>query len=267
MLTSFQVPANASLLQTFYRFPDLPPEIRVNVWKQALSNIDCEAIRVIINFDLYHPRAIISYPQYVKSPPDLDGEYSDSNSDSNSDFDNTGEAATQGQSPIPALLHVCVESRSITLCRYRLDLYSNIPAENATWWNPQEDTIYFPSLKYSNIYGEKLRRSLFFVQHLALPLRKEILNGFYLEVSSSALYEWILDLPYLKTLSLLVNPFGKYDAMGGRILLYEPYDVPISHLHGSTPSQIEEFITERIKPWKLPEDLPSVEVLVMGFRK
>jgi hypothetical protein len=260
---TFQVPANASPLRTFHRFPDLPPETRVNIWKQALSDIDCKAIRVIINFDLDHPGAIISSPRYAENLSDLDEE----DSDYNSDFGSTGEATAQRQGPIPAMLHVCRESRDIALSRYRLDLYSSIPGENTTWWNPQEDTVYLPSFEYAYIKWEILRTSLFSVQHLALPLKWELLNGFAYQFSMNSLYEWFLHLPYLKTLSLLVDPFGIYDAEGGRIVQYEPYDVPITRLNNYTPSQIEKLITENIKLSKSPGVPPSVEVLVMEFRK
>jgi hypothetical protein len=261
VLTSFQGPANASPFETFPRFPDLPPELRVNIWKQALSDIDCGEIRVIVNFDLNHPRAIIPSPRQVKDLADRDEE----DSDYNGEPDFTSEAAARHRSTIPAMLHVSRESRNILLSRYCLDLYSNIPDENTRLWNLEEDILYLPSFDYEYIMGKRLRTSLFSVQHLALPLARSLLARFKTELPMNPLYEWILNLPYLKTLSLLVEPFGKYDADGGRILLYEPFNVPITRLNRYTPSKIERLITETIKSCNPLGVSPSIEVFVMGF--
>jgi hypothetical protein len=256
MLTSFQAPATASLLRTFNRFPDLPPEIRVDIWKQAVSDIECSAIRVIVNFDLDQPRALV--PSLRVAARDVSSS-DDETSECDSNCDWTCEAFAQHQQRIPAMLYVCRESRNLVLDKYHLDLDSIIPDENKLWWNPQEDTIYLPSFEYKLLRRKRLRTSLSSVQHLALPLRKEFLNGFYVLD--------FINVPTLKSLSLLIDPFGKYDAEGGRIVLHEPYDVPIARLQNMTPSQIEELITAMIESRGYPCDPPSVEVLVMGFGK
>jgi hypothetical protein len=270
MLTSFQAPANPSPLRAFHGFPHLPLEIRVNIWNQALSDIDCHAIRVIINFDLDHPRAIVSAPWY---PPSDLSEVDEDGIDYDSDFSDTPDPVAPPPSRIPAMLHACPESRTIALTRYRLDLHSNIPDENTPWWNPEEDTVYLPSFQYKHTTWKGLRTSLSSVQYLALPLTKAFLDVVApnplmpYKFPLNSFFEWILNLPHLKALTLLVDPFGKYDAGRGRIIQHEPYDVPIHHLNSYRPSQIEKLIMKIIGTLKSPEDPPSVEVLVMGFSK
>jgi len=258
--------ATPSLLQTFSCFPDLPTEIRFTVWRYVLAAIYCPAAaRIIINFNLNQPRAIIP----SLGPRVYDGSDSDSVTTVwDSDSDISGHTPAHSYHHIPAMLHACHEARIIALDSYRFDQESIVPGENKLWWDPEEDTIYIPDLHRITIREKTLYTSLSSLQHLALPLHLDLLNKFTSPQSRwGYLHQWFSTLPALTSLILLTEPYNKFDADEGRILLYEPYNVPIDHLLNNKASEIEDLITAEIKSWGLGWDPPLVEVLAIRFRK
>jgi hypothetical protein len=107
------------LLTTFHLFGDLPAELRIKIWKAALT-----------------PRVVTILTQTTN-------------------VNTTNNIAFYTTSPPPTLLSVSHESRSEALSSYRLSFSTsqNLPT---TYFNPHLDTLYFPRHREMG-YDEVLR--------------------------------------------------------------------------------------------------------------
>jgi hypothetical protein len=92
----------------YFSDPRFPAEIKDLIWTFAIDDIPPRTVDIISN---------------PKSPPNLYSWIS--------------------TAPIPALLHTCARSRSLTQKSYPLSFTSQTTSNNGTYFNFQKDTLYF----------------------------------------------------------------------------------------------------------------------------
>ncbi|KAH6701380.1 hypothetical protein BKA61DRAFT_582456 [Leptodontidium sp. MPI-SDFR-AT-0119] len=279
--------------RTFFNFPELPMEIQLQIWQHAVPEIGSVlgVIRIILDFDLSKPRAIlpsirefkesyrsINYPGY---DPDEDSEEIYDNDDDNcsgtEEFaiwrsSNTTVAASRR--PVFALLHTCRTARLATLERYRLAIGSGVEGENKPWWVPKEDMVIFASSGYRErlTWVHWLFRSrdeplpvFESLEHLALANERNMDD--YL-IPATLYGELLLNFPALESFTLLLDPVFVLDRQAGRVLLHEPEQTSVVAFGGFRPAEIEKRVTSAFEE-EIPEDreVPLVEVFVAGWKK
>ncbi|KAJ8058876.1 hypothetical protein OCU04_011860 [Sclerotinia nivalis] len=249
-MSAEHIPKVASLEEEplFPQFRDLPPELRLQIWRYALPNGRTLKVKV----DAY---------------------------------DDT-RASLQGNfSAIPTICHVNSESRALALSICRNGLGPNTE-ESDFYWNPNTDTIYFPpSASWTNgtleqyLFKEKVPDSyrnsgiVPVVQHVAFPLNVWLAQGLYLEpLSTSWLLDWLHKFPSLQSLTLLIEPFDQWLGLPNTSIVYhEPLDNPMQQLLHHKPSQITAQVEKALQEYRNSNDPswipPVVEVLVLGMKK
>ncbi|PQE06230.1 hypothetical protein CJF30_00005195 [Rutstroemia sp. NJR-2017a BBW] len=239
-----------SLPTTFTLFPLLPPELRLQIWAHALPV----------------PRTLkVKIDAYSSAHAELLGPFA----------------------PIPTIMHVCAESRSVGLGVFRLGLGPALDKDGRNfYWDPRVDTLYLPpAAAWANgVLGEFLGRGgippdwvndgfMRVVRHIALPLNVWLARGLYLEPEEGRwLIQWLRRLPELRSVTLLVEPYDQWMGMPDmRVVYYEPLNVPMSQLLGLKPLEIEVGVEEAWEEEKGKGneewDVPLVEVLVLGMKK
>ncbi|PQE03576.1 hypothetical protein CJF31_00010147 [Rutstroemia sp. NJR-2017a BVV2] len=219
---------------TFPLFPLLPAELRLQIWSHALPS----------------PRTLkVKIDAYSSAHAELLGPFA----------------------PIPSIMHVCAESRSVGLSIYRLGLGPALDADGRNfYWDPRVDTVYLPpSAAWTNgVLGEFLGRGegegkngipenwvndgfMRVVRHIALPLNVWLARGLYLEPEEGRwLMPWLRRLPELRSVTLLVEPYDQWMGMPDtRVVYYEPLNVPMSQLLGMKPLEIEVGVEEAWEGW------------------
>lgn len=105
------------------------------------------------------------------------------------------------------------------------------------------------------------------VRHLAVPLHGHC--GLEMIILRSFI-EWLVGFPDLVSVSFLIDHFEHWHRTG-ELVLYEPENVPITHLQQLLPLEIEMKISRSLKDYRdqfSPEwRVPCVEVLIMGFKR
>ncbi|PQE19751.1 hypothetical protein CJF32_00010186 [Rutstroemia sp. NJR-2017a WRK4] len=212
-----------SLPTTFTLFPLLPPELRLQIWAHALPA----------------PRTLkVKIDAYSSSHAELLGPFA----------------------PIPTIMHVCSESRSVGLRVFRLGLGPALDKDGRNfYWDPRVDTLYLPpAAAWSNgVLGEFLGRGfeedgegkdgegengdkmgedggkrgipkdwvndgfMRVVRHIALPLNVWLARGLYLEPEEGRwLIQWLRRLPELRSVTLLVEPYDQWMGMPDTRVVY-----------------------------------------------
>ena len=190
--------------------------------------------------------------------------------------------------PIFSLLHTCRTSRTVALEKYRLDLLSTIPEENTPLWGP-DDIVYFPPPKIRQENSAMLfwlsqergasPPSLCSLQHVAIQVDEQLatrlpLHEHVYRFTAKLENSWLHNFPAMKSFTLLIDTcllIRREDLTGaddGRILLFEPENVPISRIGSLTASQIKQIILDMFGHLT-PEGtgLPWVDVFVAGMRR
>ncbi|KAM3068229.1 hypothetical protein ACMFMG_011275 [Clarireedia jacksonii] len=221
---------------TFPFFPLLPPELRLLIWTNALPSSRTLKVKV---------------DAYSSTEAELLGPFA----------------------PIPSIMHVNSEARSVALRICRLGLGPTIGPEKLNfYWDPSVDMVYLPpSAAWTNgVLEEFLCRGcgdaandgkdvgipkdwandgfMQVVRHIALPLNVWLAQGLYLEpVNARWLIPWLRRLPALQSVTLLVEPYDQWlGPPDTRAVYHEPLDVPMSQLLGMKPSEIEEQVEEAL---------------------
>jgi len=243
-------------LAHFHLFPNLPPELRLQIWELAL------------------PRSRV-----LKVSVDI--------------FDASKIALLGPYSPIPSILHICHESRSLALSKLRLGFgpspYLSSPSipvsgfsgenNNEFYWNPELDTIYFPpSASWTNgnlssylslSTSSSLPKNYInagiapITKHLALPLNLWLMDALYFSDNpcNRWMLPWLSQFPCLETLTLLIEPYDQWlGSPDTAPVFYEPLDVPIRGLHLSSPSSISSAVQTALHNYhqsKTHQDLPQ----------
>jgi hypothetical protein len=85
--------------------------------------------------------------------------------------------------------------------------------------------------------------------------------------------QWFQNFPALESFTLFIDPYnsrgtGTYASADGKILLYEPEDVPVYCLGNRTASHIRQVIMKKFDNLA-PKDrgAPLIEVFVTSVRK
>jgi len=258
--------------KTFPKFPLLPKEIRLLIWKYAVppprhfAQDHC-GVLLIVNFELARPKVILPSPRDLwfmfphEGPEDA--------------RHHKKSTVWEWQMGIFTLLHACRESRAVTQEEYRLDLKSAIPEENEPWWS-DEDVVYFPTggddrsrdaalLRWMSRKRSGRMHCLQSIHHIAMEATHAAVKamGFLAqdgsedgsEVSESDLpldrpndgwrFEWPGNFRALESLSLMFDPGEVEGSENGSLRLYKPYDVVVQGL-GLKPSQIEERAVRKL---------------------
>lgn len=105
---------SSAQLETFHLFPKLPPELRTRIWEYALP--PGRLVRIFYT-EIYYPS----------------GTYSD---------EDLGQTTFTSNTPAPALLHACAESRIVALRVYKLCL-GTAQSPAAIYLDLSVDTLYF----------------------------------------------------------------------------------------------------------------------------
>ncbi|KAF7888013.1 uncharacterized protein EAF01_011167 [Botrytis porri] len=232
----------------FPQFGNLPPELRLHIWKYAL------------------PRG-----RTLKVKIDA--------------YDDTRASLLGNFSAIPSICHVNSESRFLALSILRNGLGPNTE-ESDFYWNPNIDTIYFPpSASWTNgtmekyLFKEKIPASYRnhgitpVVQHIAFPLNIWLAQGLYLEPPKDRwLLDWLYRFPALQSVTLLIEPFDQWLGLPNTSIVYhEPLDVPVSQLLNHKPSEMKEMLEKSLQEYRVANDEtwepPLVEILVLGMKK
>ncbi|KAF7893955.1 hypothetical protein EAF00_007469 [Botryotinia globosa] len=232
----------------FPQFRNLPPELRLHIWRHALPSGRTLKVKV----DAY----------------------------------DDARASLQGNfSAIPSICHVNSESRCLALSILRNGLGPNTE-ESDFYWNPNTDTIYFPpsaswtsGTMEKHLFGEKVPASyrndgiMPVVQHIALPLNIWLAQGLYLEpLPGRWLLDWLYKFPALQSVTLLIEPFDQWLGLPNTSIVYhEPLDVPVSQLLNHKPSEMKHMLGKSLQEYRAANDEawepPAVEILVLGMKK
>lgn len=231
----------------FPQFRDLPPELRLNVWRHALPKGRTLKVRV----DAY---------------------------------DDSRASLLDKFSAVPTICHVNSEARQLALSILRNGLGPNTE-ESDFYWNPNEDIVYFPpSVSWTNgslekyLFKDKVPSSyrndgiLPVAQHLALPLNVWLAQGLYLEpLASRWTLDWLHKFPHLQSLTLLIEPFDQWIGLPNTtIVYYQPLDVPVQQILAHKPSQIADMVEKSLEEYRVANDPawdpPVVDVLVLGMK-
>lgn len=234
---------------SFTLFPNLPAEIRLEIWEKA-----CPNGRVI---------------EVTKSYWEEIGD----DSESEGDFQMPGGVSVCPVA-MPTILHVSHESREAALRMFSRGIVTSKHPDNGNlWWNPEIDTIFMKRLSQSTIWGHSQRRLLLEttailaprvkeIKHLALVLSHqilELLSGRHTSYSLASnltihpirydIAKIFHDFSALETVKLLVDNYHWADEPGVMVF-YEPFDVQVDSLGHMTPSEIAVAITERMEAFK-----------------
>lgn len=271
----------------FVKFPKLPTDIQLLVWKHAVPNPRSilGSILFILNLDLDDVYAILPSIQDIKHTffnnynflrflgLDSDAEYSK--------LLEMLDASMTVWRAVLSLHHTCRASRGTTLGTYRLDLESIIEAENTPLWTA-DDIVYFPwqesmeGLHHAGIHWffqarENPRPSLASLQHAAFLLTHKLFRTLKLNVAATPgtpKSAWAKNFPSLQSFSLFLDPGEVGYSQSGKILLYEPQDVPVQDVENLTPSQIAQRMSARLRqPGMQDEDVPLAEVFVVDMAR
>lgn len=202
-------------------FSELPTEIRLQIWQLAIPK--SRVLRIASSSDRSHLKRI--YPMQPL--------------------------------PIPTILHVNRESRSVGLDIFRLGFGpdgSPCNPEDNDYWNPSADTLYLPSFQPprdwdvrqsrefmepihdpnfwasrddSHIGSTELHIRLAALRHLALPWNYKVIHGLGLKKLHFSknyvawLPRWLFGFNELRSVSFLIDHWPKWYRTG-EIVLYEP---------------------------------------------
>ncbi|ESZ94486.1 hypothetical protein SBOR_5134 [Sclerotinia borealis F-4128] len=232
----------------FPQFHNLPPELRLHIWKYALPN--GRTLRVKVD-------------AYDDSRVSLLGNFS----------------------AIPTIFHVNLEARQLALSICRNGLGPDTE-ESDFYWNPNTDTVYFPpSASWTNgileqhLFKDNVPSShrnggiMPVVQHVAFPLNVWLAQGLYLEpLPACWLLDWLHQFPSLKSLTLLIEPYDQWVGLPNTsIIYYSPLDIPVQQLLNTKPSVITSQVKKSLEAYRVTIDPnwipPVVDVLVLGMKK
>jgi hypothetical protein len=127
------------MLSEFTLFPELPKELRLEVWTMAAKE---PRIIEIYQFYCYRDPIEESIPDSIEGfiPED-----DDDDDDEESEFlERINLNPFYSPAALPAILHVNQESRDVALKHYQLS-FPNAENPAAIYWNPAVDTLYFRS--------------------------------------------------------------------------------------------------------------------------
>jgi hypothetical protein len=281
--------SSSSSPEQFLKFLELPKEIQILIWKLTVPNPRSlhGAIEFILNLNLDRPYAILPSIHDLKLA--FHNHYATERYQRNGK-DEQYTALRKGLAlsmpiwrAILSLLHTCHVSRGITLQTYRLDLESSIEADSTPLWT-SDDIVYFTWQYTSNMATieafikwffqsrEKPRPSLISLQHAAFLFRREFARPLNLEPHIEIQgFNYANNFPSLQSFTLFLDP-GLVGTVGyrhsGRILLYEPEEVPVEDFYKMTPSQVVQRLAEKFRyPGMKEEDMPLVETFVVQVRK
>lgn len=100
-----------SLTQTFTKFPELAPELRLQIWNEAFPSGRCVEIKRNIMRSSIEP-------------------------------DDTAPWAPSCSSLVPSLFFVCREARAVVLSTY-IPIRGTDPSSAVVYWNPERDVMCF----------------------------------------------------------------------------------------------------------------------------
>lgn len=259
------------------------------VWRYLVPNplSICGAILFVVDLELGSPKAIL--PSIRELKQSCDSAYDDHvypwDPHYSQYWETSDDCMESDRRPIFSLLHTCQSSRTVALETYRLDLVSIIPEENKPLWSPEEDIVYFPPLdkwpgpRAMLTWLSRLRDapppSLISLQHIALKLDQELalcleIYNFEMEFPPRIDHQWFQSFPALQSFTLFLDPCNLIgaNADNGRILLYEPEQIPITRIGNKMPSEIKRLVKEMFNNL-VPEgrEVPWVDVFVTGVRR
>jgi hypothetical protein len=119
--SNLQLTVHSKPLTTFHLFPELPPELRFNIWKTACNE----------------PRLIELVTEYKAAEKSRD------------DFAHNYHRVSSRSSKVPAILHACQESRREASSVYQLRNFAHDFSQTSNlkpalvYFNPNYDTVYF----------------------------------------------------------------------------------------------------------------------------
>jgi hypothetical protein len=127
------------MLSEFTLFPELPKELRFEIWKLATKE---PRIVEICQFSSHRE----------PNPTPIEGHIPEEEEDEEEENEYLGRKNPNpfySPAPLPAILHVNQESRIIALEQYQLS-FANAGNPATIYWNPAVDTLYFPIWCWSN---------------------------------------------------------------------------------------------------------------------
>jgi hypothetical protein len=121
------------MFSEFTLFPELPKELRFEIWKLATKEP-----RIVEICQFSSPRE--------PNPTPIEGHTLEEEKDDEEENEYVGRKNPNpfySPAALPAILHVNQESRTIALEHYRLS-FANARNPATIYWNPAVDTLYFP---------------------------------------------------------------------------------------------------------------------------
>ena len=270
---------------SFTVFGSLPPEIQLTIWEVALP---CprdvpEAILVFVNFDLSRPRAILSCIDGLKDlSSEIDVVSTDTWSEDDHKYIYPRSRGFSTKEEVFSLFHTCRKSRAVAGKIYSLDIESN-EEWNTELWNPATDTLYLPGLAYLRSHKsfikwlakkrERPHPGLQSLVNLALTLNPLFMLTTQLipdfdnvdDIHPTGFFNsWLRNFPALQMLDLYIDPLGLGERHMGRLVPFEPLDIPVMKLYNLRPSRIEKNLALLLEKC-LPQgrEAPFIEVFVL----
>lgn len=189
----------------------------------------------------------------------------------------------ESRAPILSLMRTCRGSRSAALERYRLDIGSQIEAENKSWWTPEEDLVIFLCRDFSEYHvairylfrrRESPLPALRNLQHVAFVANRFLLSHMIAKPPFSNEHpwqvnrHWFRNLPDLQSFTLLVDPGQVLKNADGKVLLHEPEECPMQLHCDLLPleflSEITRIFADSVEKGKV---VPLVDLFVAGRRR
>ncbi|KAL2071035.1 hypothetical protein VTL71DRAFT_12270 [Oculimacula yallundae] len=275
--------------RTFTKFLELPTEIQLQIWKEAVPDPRSilGVIHIILDFDLGKPRAILPSVRDYKHAYRIKFHFDDTTEDDSdpqyayrhAEYLYSNTAMTTSRAPVFALLGTCQMARSETLKSYRLAIGSGILEENEPWWSPEEDMVIFTG---TELEISLLPHLLFFrraepppvfdsLQHVAIPAIRGLAKHLLTDFPSSRVWNmedgWSFNFPALRSFTMLVDPASILNRKTGKVLLHEPedkaVDVLMSYRSQDFIGHLTAFFAEDLDDG---EEAPLVEVYVAGWK-
>ncbi len=282
---------------TFTLFPRLPLEIQLQIWSHALPpprTVDGGMV-LIVGRNLSTPRAILPS---VKDHKSIYREYHQRDLFVNFDFDAflsqeegshvydehawaPAEARSlEGWHPILTTMWTCRTSRSVARKTYRLDIESIIESERKSWWADGQ-RVYFPPPRQDEHFDARRHTQLTWLitnerkcfhdlEHATLYLEEHLMerldnHSFWHQMAGQRGMPFS---PNLMSLTFVLDPDNEGWQEQGRLLYYEPYDVPIMECHNKTPAEFRRWVADRLflaPAFKMVDrEAPDLNVFVMG---
>ncbi|KAH8817170.1 hypothetical protein F5884DRAFT_830276 [Xylogone sp. PMI_703] len=304
VISALEVPEQSNGM--FRKFPALPCELQIKIWKLAIPRIDVIGSRtgsdgilvVVLDFNFNKLRGILPSIREFKrayqlaNPHHVDEEMDMYMEIPTWDYDDNTWA--NARRPILSLLHTCRTARSLTQEVYHLDLDSTIPNETRSFWADENVVSFYPSRQSQEtramIYWlsqRQNRQALTFhtIRHLALHL--DLAGAYALgvygdhsypgeeyEMGSAYSNQLLQRLPSLQRLILLIDPFYRIILTKTRreeahtMTWHKPNDGPILRMWEQRPSQIRREMAEILKlSVQEGRELPQIEVLIYGDKE